>query len=125
MQIKQGKEEQMKVRVEKKLRENDEPLDHDEHIAYPAHIEILPNEILAEIFEAGVSISQRQRGSLPFQGAISGVNRRWRTIAVSSPRLWSTILVHSDRRSGPNFDHLRLCPLCAGHYNCGATPLDV
>ena len=98
----------MKVRVEKKLRENDEPLDHDEHIAYPAHIEILPNEILAEIFEAGVSISQRQRGSLPFQGAISGVNRRWRTIAVSSPRLWSTILVHSDRRSGPNFDHLRL-----------------
>jgi hypothetical protein len=99
----------MKVRVEKRLRGNDEPLDHDEHIPYPAHIESLPNEILAEIFEAGVSISKDQHGTLPFQCAISSVNHRWRTIAVSTPRLWSAIIFHCDTRSvGPKFDHLSL-----------------
>jgi hypothetical protein len=96
----------MKVRVGKKLRGNDELLEHDEHIPYPAHIESLPLEILAEIFEAGVSISQGQHGTLPFQHAISGVNRRWRAVAVSTPCLWSTILFHCDTR--PNFDHLNL-----------------
>ncbi|KIM81140.1 hypothetical protein PILCRDRAFT_8843 [Piloderma croceum F 1598] len=102
-------EGQMKIRVEKKLRRNDEPLEHDEHIPYPAHMESLPNEILAEIFEAGVSISKDQRGTLPIQSAISGVNRRWRRVAVSTPRLWSTILFHCDTRSVEyNFNHLHL-----------------
>jgi hypothetical protein len=98
----------MKVRVEKKLRGNDEPLDHDEHIPYTAHIESLPNEILAEMFEAGVSLSQRQHSIPSFQDAISGVNRRWRAVAVSTPRLWSTILFHCDTWSVPNFDLLYL-----------------
>jgi hypothetical protein len=106
------KERQMKlqVRVETELRGNDEPLDHGEHkVPYPAHIEPLPNEILAEIFEAGISISKVMHGTLPFQCAISGVNRRWRTIAVSTPRLWSTILFHCDTRNvGPNIDRLHL-----------------
>ena len=99
----------MEVRVEKKLRANDEPLDRDEHISYPAHIESLPIEILAEIFEAAVSTSKAMHVILPFQCAISGVNRRWRAIAVSTPRLWSTILFHCDTRSvGPNVDRLYL-----------------
>jgi len=99
----------MKVRVEKKLRRNEKLLDHDEHIPCPAHIDSLPNEILAEIFEAGVSISKDQHRTLPFQCAISGVNRRWRMVAVSTPRLWNTILFHSDTKSaGSNFDHLYL-----------------
>ena len=98
----------MKGRVEKKLHPNDEPLDCDEHIHYPAQIESLPIEILAEIFEAGVS-TKATHGTLPFQCAISGVNRRWRAIAVSTPRLWSTILFHCDRRSvGSNVDRLYL-----------------
>src|SRR6266436_1376843 len=99
----------MNVRVEKRLRGNDEPLDHDEHISYPAHVESLPNEILAEIFEAGASISKGQHGILPFQCVIAGVNRRWRAVAVSTPRLWSAILFHCDTTTvGPNFDHLYL-----------------
>jgi hypothetical protein len=95
----------MKVRVEKRLRGNDEPLDHDKHISYPAHIESLPNEILAEIFEAGVSISKGQHGTLPFQCVIAGVNRLWRAVAISTPRLWSSILFHCDI---VGFDHLYL-----------------
>ena len=96
----------MKIKVKKKLRRNGGPLERDEHIPNPACIESLPNEILATIFEAGVSISQCQPGTLPFQCEISGVNRHWRTVAVSTPRLWSTILFQCDTKI--NLDHLYL-----------------
>ena len=96
----------MKIKAKKKSRRNGGPLEHDEHIPTPAYIESLPNEILAAIFEAGVSISQCQLDTLPFQCGISGVNRHWRTVAVSTPRLWSTILFQSGTKS--NLDHLYL-----------------
>jgi hypothetical protein len=56
----------MKNKVEKKLHRNDEPLDHDGYIPYPAHIESLPIEILAEIFDAGILISKGQHSTLQF-----------------------------------------------------------
>jgi hypothetical protein len=96
----------MKVRVEKNLRGNDH-----EHIPYPTHIQSLPNEILAEIFKAGVSIPKTWHGTLPlpFQCAVSGVNRRWRMVAVSTPHLWSTIIFHCDTwRARPDLDDISL-----------------
>ncbi|KAF7975899.1 hypothetical protein HWV62_8321 [Athelia sp. TMB] len=48
-----------------------------------------PDEVLAMVFEAGINLitgSTRHFGPL-----VSHVTRRWRTVALATPRLWSTI----------------------------------
>jgi hypothetical protein len=64
----------------------------------------VPDDVLAEIFQAGTSMSRDPVGDrfidylpkLPFPHLVSSVSRRWRDVALCSPRLWTTIVFNSD-----------------------------
>lgn len=73
----------------KRLRGNDS-FNHQD-ISPPAPVQSLPDDVLIEIFQVGVSMPKGVFETLPFQHVVSSVNRRWRGIAISTPRLWSTI----------------------------------
>jgi F-box-like len=67
----------------------------------------VPDDVLAEIFQAGTllcrdSVDDHAVGfdftpKLPFPNLVSSVSRRWRDVALSSPRLWTTIVFNCDR----------------------------
>jgi hypothetical protein len=72
----------------------------------------VPDDVLAEIFQAGTSMHRdRIVGPVGIGGGIddppvllfpllvSSVSRRWRDVALSSPRLWTTIVFNCDRRT--------------------------
>ena len=62
----------------------------------------VPDDVLAEIFQAGASmhrdpVDRVYIDDLPilqFPCLVSSVSRRWRDIALSSPRLWSRMTNH-------------------------------
>ncbi|KAF8312909.1 hypothetical protein DL93DRAFT_1210458 [Clavulina sp. PMI_390] len=58
-------------------------------------MEHLPVELIAEILVFGVESFNvyRPKESLQFRLAVSAVNATWRTISLSTPRLWSSITV--------------------------------
>jgi hypothetical protein len=59
----------------------------------------VPDDVLAEIFQAGTLIcggSVNDLSVLPFPHLVSSVNRRWRDVALCSPRLWTTIVLNCD-----------------------------
>lgn len=64
-----------------------------------APIESLPNEVLAMVFQAGCILPCRKahrpnkRPDPPFELLISLVSRRWRNVAISTPKLWTKICV--------------------------------
>jgi hypothetical protein len=67
----------------------------------------VPDDVLAEIFQAGTSMCRDPVGIhtiydpqlpvLPFPHLVSSVSRRWRGVALSSPRLWTTIVFNCNR----------------------------
>ena len=58
-----------------------------------SHIQSLPNELLAGIFESGTSLcTGHPELRLPFQHLVSSVSRKWRAVVLSSPGLWTTIV---------------------------------
>ncbi|KIM87457.1 hypothetical protein PILCRDRAFT_814984 [Piloderma croceum F 1598] len=64
----------------------------------------VPDDVLAEIFQAGTSLCRDpiddlfidDLPKLPFPHLVSSVSRRWRDVALSSPRLWTTIVFNCD-----------------------------
>ncbi|EGN97864.1 hypothetical protein SERLA73DRAFT_160900 [Serpula lacrymans var. lacrymans S7.3] len=58
-------------------------------------IQTLPNELLAEIFKAGAS--EPRAGSadcdIPFPCVVSSINRHWREVALSSPDIWTNVVI--------------------------------
>lgn len=61
------------IQVKKKFRENDQFMDLYTHVLSLAPIQPFPNEILAEIFQFGVSMPEDPFATLPFQHTISSV----------------------------------------------------
>ncbi len=57
----------------------------------PIRIEELPDEILASIFEAGHSPSIASGYPAQYPIAISHVCRRFRNVALGTPKLWTTL----------------------------------
>jgi hypothetical protein len=58
------------------------------HIACStAVMESVPNEVLAEIFEAGTLMCSGLHDDLPFAHLVSSVCRKWRIVAIHSLRL--------------------------------------
>ena len=57
----------------------------------PSPISSLPNEILVLIFEFGHTLPQATK--LPFECLVLQVTRHWRDVAISVPRLWTSIIV--------------------------------
>ena len=64
-------------------------------------MQLVPDDVLAEIFQAGTAkhgdpvdgpIGIDDPPVLPFPHLVSSVSRRWRGVALSSPRLWTTIV---------------------------------
>jgi hypothetical protein len=64
----------------------------------------LPSETLSAIFEAGLSETTprgraflerfRQPLPIPFEMVISAVSRRWRNVALQTPRLWTDLYIN-------------------------------
>lgn len=54
-----------------------------------AYISILPSEVLSMVFEAGALLDSSSR--CHFGSLVSHVSRRWREIALETPRLWNKI----------------------------------
>ncbi|KAG8919209.1 hypothetical protein FRC02_001823, partial [Tulasnella sp. 418] len=59
----------------------------------PSPISTLPNEILCQIFEAFLELFQDPASRFRCPAALSGVCKRWQTIAVDLPSLWDTIYI--------------------------------
>ena len=58
----------------------------------------IPPELLAIIFEMTLSDdSKRPRHKLPFEVILSHVSSHWRTVAITTPVLWTTIAIYSSR----------------------------
>ena len=107
-----------------KLRELDDSLARTRvHIAEMQNINQealtynLPSEILSAIFEAGLSqgsesytIYQDKKSTKgkPFEIIVSSVSRRWRYIALQTPRLWTDIHINISTSTGHLF-HMYLC----------------
>ncbi|KAL0578712.1 hypothetical protein V5O48_003268 [Marasmius crinis-equi] len=70
-------------------------------------ISVLPNEILLEIFTRGIEIETQGFPIHPvlihsptrFAMNVSSVCRSWRALAVSTPSLWTTVVVTSKQRA--------------------------
>src|ERR1700728_807674 len=61
-----------------------------------AHIESLPNELLATIFAYGSRPSTHtgfRDSNLPFPLLVSSINKHWRDVALNSPDVWSCVYV--------------------------------
>ncbi|KAF8299962.1 hypothetical protein DL93DRAFT_2161029 [Clavulina sp. PMI_390] len=56
-------------------------------------MDCLPSELIADIFICGADSFALNQGRLRFLIDISAVTARWRAIATSTPRLWSSITV--------------------------------
>ena len=54
----------------------------------PSPFSRLPPEVISTIF---MSIPRTRRGGIPLRFAVSEVSRRWRTIALETPHLWTYI----------------------------------
>lgn len=52
-------------------------------------ISILPDDVLAMIFEAGAVLEQGNQ--VHFESLVSHVSQHWRSIALATPRLWNKI----------------------------------
>ncbi|EGN99389.1 hypothetical protein SERLA73DRAFT_182349 [Serpula lacrymans var. lacrymans S7.3] len=65
-----------------------------------AHVDELPNELLAQIFEESKEayVDDLEQGRSCCSLVISHVCRRWRFVAVNTPRLWTTVHI-TPRRS--------------------------
>ena len=92
-------------------------------------MQLVPDDVLAEIFQAGTSGSSGISDSsicryavddlpvLPFPHLVSSVNRRWRDVALCSPHLWTTIVFNCNRTTsnheGPSLwiERSRVCLL--------------
>ncbi|KAH7884892.1 hypothetical protein F5I97DRAFT_1514578 [Phlebopus sp. FC_14] len=57
-----------------------------------APVSHLPNELLVAIFRYGLGPPQRC-DSLPFELAVSGVCKAWRTAALTTPDLWTRVFI--------------------------------
>lgn len=68
-------------------------------------IHLLPNELLARVFQAGTrdwaAFASSAASTLPFPVLICGVCEHWREVATTCPDLWSTIHVPSCSSSTP------------------------
>ncbi|KAF8499382.1 hypothetical protein JB92DRAFT_2981994 [Gautieria morchelliformis] len=72
-----------------------------ENINWNARTSNLPSEILSIIFEAGLHAQltllkkqwPQQCDQWPFEIVVSHVSRRWRNVALKTPRLWSYIFL--------------------------------
>ncbi|KAF7982982.1 hypothetical protein HWV62_24582 [Athelia sp. TMB] len=64
-------------------------LEFDELQNIDAPVSNLPEEVLAMVFEAGVLLDELPR--FEFATVVSHVTRRWRSVALATPRLWNTI----------------------------------
>ncbi|KAF7970817.1 hypothetical protein HWV62_22832 [Athelia sp. TMB] len=64
-------------------------LEFDELQNIDAPVSSLPEEVLAMVFEAGVLLDELPR--FEFATVVSHVTRRWRSVALATPRLWNTI----------------------------------
>jgi hypothetical protein len=65
---------------------------HFGSVAVPtAPIASLPNEILAEIFEAGYLLPRSASPERPYEIVVSQVTRRWRDVATRTPLLWTEV----------------------------------
>ncbi|KZP24951.1 hypothetical protein FIBSPDRAFT_734683, partial [Athelia psychrophila] len=67
--------------------------------SYPAiraPIDTLPNELLSDIFTMGAASPPSDWDQLPFPLLVSGISRRWREAAISSPPLWSQLFFTAD-----------------------------
>ncbi|KZP12524.1 hypothetical protein FIBSPDRAFT_1050029 [Athelia psychrophila] len=66
-----------------------------------APIDTLPNELIAHIFTMGSTsesacVDRRRNHSLSFSLLVSSISRRWRETAISSPPLWSGLLLTAE-----------------------------
>jgi hypothetical protein len=77
--------------------------DFNETTNFNAPIESLPNEVLAMVFQAGCILPCRKvhrlnkRPEPPFELLVSLISRRWRNVAISTPKLWTKICVLSQK----------------------------
>jgi hypothetical protein len=70
----------------------------------PSQISTLPDETLAAIFEAGLALTKKRyivswngfhpRRDKPFEILVSSVSRRWRQVALQTPRLWTDMRIN-------------------------------
>src|SRR6202042_1837830 len=58
-----------------------------------AAISSIPNEILADIFELLFFCAEPKQQELPPEILLSQIIRRWRNVALSTPRLWAKVYV--------------------------------
>jgi hypothetical protein len=86
----------------------------------------LPSEILSAIFEAGesetpdasrrlsMSIYDERKPPRPFELLVSTVSRRWRTVALQTPRLWTNLNINiSQQTTNLHVLYLRRSKICA------------
>lgn len=62
----------------------------------PMGISSLPPELLAVIFEMALA-KRRVQYKLPFEVVLSHVSSLWRTVAITTPTLWTRIDIYSSR----------------------------
>jgi len=68
-------------------------IDFNELTNRAALVASIPNEILGAIFEAGTYLLPRSYPDLQFEILVSQVTRHWRNVAMSTPSLWSQIVM--------------------------------
>jgi hypothetical protein len=88
----------------------------------------LPSETLSAIFEAGLpeTPKTRERGraswfdqseerTTPFELLVSSVSRRWRNVALQTPRLWTVLVIDALGLTHDLYDlylhRSKMCPL--------------
>lgn len=88
-------------------------------------IQMLPNEMLAAIFEAGARSTFQDDRGLPFIITVSHVCQHWRAVAYSFPNAWCCIPVHMKRDAMTELFLARseghLLQICI-HFRCSFTP---
>lgn len=86
---------------------------------------MLPNEMLAAIFEAGARSTFQDDRGLPFIITVSHVCQHWRAVAYSFPNAWCCIPVHMKRDAMTELFLARseghLLQICI-HFRCSFTP---
>ncbi|KAG9085778.1 hypothetical protein FS749_004105 [Ceratobasidium sp. UAMH 11750] len=57
------------------------------------HINSLPSEVLAHIFELGTASPENETGQDDLPALVSLVCRTWHTLALATPTLWNTLVI--------------------------------
>lgn len=69
--------------------------------------DMLPPELLSYIFMFAVSGNRRIRHEVPCEVQLSHVSRKWRGVALTTPLLWTTVVIYSPKFKNRVLSYLR------------------